>query len=94
MTLYNNFDSKDELARAALEKFGGDSLTETRRNIAGYLRAVADREAFYGDPNFVDVPLDRMTSPEYADDRAATTPPDNRGLGGSFRILRPARRAR
>ena len=36
------------LARAALEKFGGESLTETRRNIAGYLRAVADREAFDG----------------------------------------------
>ncbi|WP_156781404.1 chorismate synthase, partial [Mycobacterium gordonae] len=33
------------LARAALEKFGGDSLTETRRNIASYLRTVADREA-------------------------------------------------
>ena len=29
------------LARAALEKFGGDSLTETRRNIEAYLRAVA-----------------------------------------------------
>lgn len=34
------------LARAALEKFGGDSLTETRRNIEGYLRAIAEREAF------------------------------------------------
>jgi chorismate synthase len=33
------------LARATLQKFGGDSLTETRRNIASYLRAVADREA-------------------------------------------------
>jgi chorismate synthase len=33
------------LARAALQKFGGDSLTETRRNIDAYLRAVADREA-------------------------------------------------
>jgi len=32
------------LARAALEKFGGDSLTETRRNIDGYLREVAGRE--------------------------------------------------
>lgn len=31
------------LARAALEKFGGDSLAETRRNIAAYQRAVADR---------------------------------------------------
>lgn len=32
------------LARAVLEKFGGDSLTETRRNIDGYLRDVAGRE--------------------------------------------------
>ena len=32
------------LARAALEKFGGDSLTETRANIDNYLRAVAERE--------------------------------------------------
>jgi chorismate synthase len=32
------------LARAALEKFGGDSLTETRANIDSYLRAVAARE--------------------------------------------------
>lgn len=31
------------LARAALDKFGGDSLTETRSNIDGYLRAVAER---------------------------------------------------
>ncbi|MDA2891043.1 chorismate synthase [Mycolicibacterium sp. BiH015] len=31
------------LARAALDKFGGDSLNETRANIDGYLRAVADR---------------------------------------------------
>ncbi|MFM8597659.1 MAG: chorismate synthase [Mycobacterium sp.] len=36
------------LARAALEKFGGDSLAETRRNVAGYLREVAGREAFDG----------------------------------------------
>jgi len=33
------------LARAALEKFGGDSLTETRRNFEAYRRAVADRES-------------------------------------------------
>ncbi|PQP40832.1 chorismate synthase [Mycolicibacterium austroafricanum] len=32
------------LARAALEKFGGDSLAETRANIDSYLRAVATRE--------------------------------------------------
>ena len=33
------------LARAALEKFGGDSLPETRRNIEGYLHALAERRA-------------------------------------------------
>src|SRR5690606_21972814 len=32
------------LARAALEKFGGDSLAETKANIDNYLRAVAARE--------------------------------------------------
>ncbi len=36
------------LARAALAKFGGDSLAETRRNIEGYLRDVAARESFDG----------------------------------------------
>ncbi|RWA15319.1 chorismate synthase [Mycolicibacterium elephantis DSM 44368] len=32
------------LARAALQKFGGDSLTETRANIDNYLRTVRERE--------------------------------------------------
>jgi chorismate synthase len=31
------------LARAWIEKFGGDSLAETRRNFEGYLRHVAQR---------------------------------------------------
>jgi chorismate synthase len=31
------------VARAALEKFGGDSLAETRANIDNYLRGIADR---------------------------------------------------
>jgi gamma-glutamyltranspeptidase/glutathione hydrolase len=33
--------------------------------------AFADREAWYGDPAFVDVPLDLLLSKEYADDRRA-----------------------
>ena len=32
------------LARAALDKFGGDSLAETRANVENYLRAVHERE--------------------------------------------------
>ena len=32
------------LAQAALEKFGGDSLAETRANVDSYLRSVAARE--------------------------------------------------
>ena len=31
--------------------------------------AFADREAFYGDPKYVDVPLDRLLSKDYADER-------------------------
>jgi chorismate synthase len=38
------------LARAALEKFGGDSLAETRANIDAYLRAVAEREPATAEP--------------------------------------------
>ena len=32
------------LAQACLEKFGGDSLAETRTNVENYLRAVQERE--------------------------------------------------
>jgi gamma-glutamyltranspeptidase/glutathione hydrolase len=35
-------------------------------------RAYADRNQYLADPDFVDVPLERMTSTEYADERAAT----------------------
>jgi chorismate synthase len=37
------------LARAVLEKFGGDSLAETQTNIESYLRAVEAREPTTGD---------------------------------------------
>jgi chorismate synthase len=37
------------LARVVLEKFGGDSLAETRRNIGAYRRAIDDRAAITGD---------------------------------------------
>ena len=33
--------------------------------------AFADRHAYYGDPNFMDVPLDRLLSPSYAAERVS-----------------------
>jgi chorismate synthase len=32
------------LARAALEKFGGDSLAETKANVEGYLASISTRD--------------------------------------------------
>jgi gamma-glutamyltranspeptidase/glutathione hydrolase len=39
--------------------------------------AFADREAWYGDPDFVDVPLDLLLSREYADERRALVGDDS-----------------
>ena len=41
--------------------------------------AFADREAWYGDPDFADVPLDALLSAAYADERARLV--GERGLG-------------
>ena len=38
--------------------------------------AMADREAFYGDPEFIDVPLGELLAPEYAAGRATLIRPD------------------
>ncbi|MGD8287702.1 MAG: gamma-glutamyltransferase, partial [Gemmatimonadota bacterium] len=54
-----------------------------------FRRAYADRNYYLGDPDFVTMPLDRLTSPEYAAERAGTislsaaTPSENvdPGLG-------------
>jgi gamma-glutamyltranspeptidase / glutathione hydrolase len=59
---------------ALLDGFDPGSLD---RDGAGFVHTVvecaklafADREAWYGDPNFVDVPLEELLSPAYADER-------------------------
>jgi gamma-glutamyltranspeptidase / glutathione hydrolase len=71
-------------------------------------RAYADRNHYLADPDFVDMPLERMTSPEYARERAATismdasaTPsteigpgPGGRGGGREHHALLDRRRSR
>jgi chorismate synthase len=43
------------LAEAWLEKFGGDSLTETRRNFEGYLARLGERWSELAPPGAVRV---------------------------------------
>jgi len=38
------------VADAVVEKFGGDSVTEVRRNVAGYLATLADTLPIPADP--------------------------------------------
>lgn len=56
--------------------------------------AFADREAYYGDPEFVQVPLDRLLSKEYAAQRRRligerASPEDRPGSGAPSRKLEP-----
>jgi gamma-glutamyltranspeptidase/glutathione hydrolase len=52
-----------------LPKMGHNSATYIHTIIEAAKLAFADREQFYGDPDFVKVPLDRLLSKEYADER-------------------------
>lgn len=66
-----------------LALLAGDDLARLGHNSPAYIHLVveaaklafADREAFYGDPNFADVPLDRLLSPEYNRERRALIDP-------------------
>ena len=68
----------------ALALLEGIDLPALGRGSAAYLHTVlealklafADRDAFFGDPEFVDVPLDRLLSAEYAAGRRALIRPD------------------
>jgi gamma-glutamyltranspeptidase / glutathione hydrolase len=66
-----------------LERMGLNSADYVHTVVECTKLAFADREAFYGDPLFVDVPLERLLSRAYADERRALV-----GAEASFE-LRP-----
>jgi len=75
-----------------LRLLDGFPLAEMGHNSADYIHTViecmklsyADREFYYGDPDFVDVPFDRLLSREYAAERRTLVDP-----GEASMLLRP-----
>jgi gamma-glutamyltranspeptidase/glutathione hydrolase len=71
-----------------LRLLAGYDLAAMAHNSADYIHTVietaklafADRDAWYGDPDFVDVPLDTLLSPAYADQRRDLIDPDRASL--------------
>ena len=80
----------------ALNLLEGYKLKGLRHNSAEYIHTVvecmklayADREFYYGDPEFADVPMDRLLSKEYAAERRRLVDPERASLE-----LRPGDRA-
>ncbi len=66
----------------------GFDLKGMRHNTSDYIHTViecaklafADREAYYGDPQFVEVPLGRLLSKQYADERRRLVDPKRASL--------------
>jgi len=75
-----------------LKLLEGFPLAEMGHNSADYIHTVvecmklayADREFYYGDPAFVDVPFERLLSEEYAAERRALV-----NMGEASMLLRP-----
>jgi len=73
----------------ALNLLDAGALAALGHNSTDYIHAVtealklafADRERYYGDPRFVEVPLDRLLSPAYAAERRRLIRPDRAAPG-------------
>jgi gamma-glutamyltranspeptidase/glutathione hydrolase len=63
------------LEGAPLQALGHNSATYVHTVAQAIELAMADREAYVGDPDFVDVPLDRLLDPEHAARRRAAMTP-------------------
>ncbi len=60
----------------ALHWHGGDGVEQQQQVIEVMRRAYRDRAAFLGDPDYIDMPLQRLLSPAYGRGLAATITPD------------------
>ena len=80
----------------------GFDLAAMGHNTPGYIHTViecaklafADRNAHYADPQFVDVPLDRLLSKSYADERRQLVDPSRASLEDRPGDLPPGRKLR
>jgi gamma-glutamyltranspeptidase/glutathione hydrolase len=63
-----------------LEKLGHNSAAYIHTVVEAAKLAFADRERFYGDPKFVDVPLKMLLSKDYADERRKLIDPKKASL--------------
>jgi gamma-glutamyltranspeptidase/glutathione hydrolase len=59
-----------------LERMGHNSAEFLHTILEALMLAFADREWYYGDPDFVDVPMDELVSDSYAKERAQEIKPD------------------
>jgi gamma-glutamyltranspeptidase/glutathione hydrolase len=63
-----------------LKKMGHNTVDYVHTLIECAKLAFADREQYYADPDYVKVPLDRLLSKKYADDRRKLVDPDHASM--------------
>jgi len=68
------------LDHVELRRLGHNSLGYIHHMTEALKIAFADRERYYGDPRFVDVPLDLLLSPEYATEQRKRISPEHAAI--------------